>query len=192
MVNLAPDSDAERVRRARAGDQDAWRAIWMSCRPEAYRMASGMLRSREEREDAVQDTFARLFQYLHDFDPELGSLESYVASIARRVCLDRLRRLKKLGVVEKAMRDAAVEQAERPVPAEVLDALMRHLEMCIPDALGRKIMDLRMRKMRNKDIAQAIGKHPGTVSGYISRVRKCIQARMRKSQQSGDSTSSNG
>ena len=53
--------------------------------------ASGYLRDPEDIKECVNDTFAEFYRERERFDPEKGSLKLYLATIARRRAIDRLR-----------------------------------------------------------------------------------------------------
>jgi RNA polymerase sigma-70 factor, ECF subfamily len=58
-----------------------------------YSIARRML-PREEIEDAVQDVFVTLWQTAGRFEAEQGGETTWVATLARRRCIDRVRRRK--------------------------------------------------------------------------------------------------
>src|SRR6195256_6059280 len=83
--------DAELVRRARARDEAAIRAIMQSNNRRLYRIARGILRNDSEAEDVVQETYVRAFTHLQDFRGD-SSLATWLARIAMNEALGRLRR----------------------------------------------------------------------------------------------------
>lgn len=56
------------------------------------RLARRYLRLAEDVEDAVQDVFIDVWRSAERFDPSLGCEPSFVATVARRRLIDRLRR----------------------------------------------------------------------------------------------------
>ena len=57
-----------------------------------YKTARQTMPSRAEAEDAVQETFIRLWQTADRFDPARAKLVTWVMLITRRHLIDRLRR----------------------------------------------------------------------------------------------------
>lgn len=56
-----------------------------------------ILGNQEDAEDAVIETFYRVCKNLDAFNPELGTLKSWLASIARHVSADIIRRRRPIG-----------------------------------------------------------------------------------------------
>src|SRR5262249_57573923 len=93
----APASDAdnrraelELARRARRGDVAAFDDLVRRFHRPVYRFCWRLLRSADA-EDLAQDTFVRAFVHFERFDPDRPVLPWLIA-IARRLCLDVLRR----------------------------------------------------------------------------------------------------
>src|SRR5687768_1420436 len=57
-----------------------------------YGLGLRLLRDRGMAEELVQETFLRLWRSAARFDPERGSVRTFVFTIARRVAVDLLRR----------------------------------------------------------------------------------------------------
>src|SRR4051812_34866577 len=78
---------------------DAYRRL----APLALASANRVLRDEAAAEDVVQDVFMQLWQRPSNYDPERGSLASYISMIARSRALDRWR--------TRSAREHAVERS---------------------------------------------------------------------------------
>ncbi|WP_008312392.1 sigma-70 family RNA polymerase sigma factor [Leptolyngbya sp. PCC 6406] len=83
-------SDRDLVTRLRNGQMDALGALYDRYGGLVYTLALRMLTSREAAEDLTQDVFMALSQG-QQYDPDRGSLGSYLATYTRSRALDRLR-----------------------------------------------------------------------------------------------------
>lgn len=78
----------ERIAR---GDPDAVREAIEQFGALVWSLAGRVCRDRAEAEDAVQDVFISIWRSAHRYNPEVGSETTFVAVIARRRLIDRLR-----------------------------------------------------------------------------------------------------
>lgn len=85
-----PHSDYELVRRLRAGDTDALATLYDRYAPMVYTLALKMLQNGAEAEDLTQEAFVNFWQQ-QKYDPDRGSVGSYLATYIRSRALDRLR-----------------------------------------------------------------------------------------------------
>lgn len=69
-------------------DEAGLRAAFLAYGSELLGFARRSLRGLAAAEDVVQETFARAWRSRHRFDPELGSLRTWLFAIERRVLLD--------------------------------------------------------------------------------------------------------
>lgn len=91
LVASPRHDEADLVRRARARDEAAIRAIMQTNNRRLYRIARGILRNDSEAEDVVQETYVRAFTHLENFRGD-SSLTTWLARIAMNEALGRLRR----------------------------------------------------------------------------------------------------
>ena len=85
--------DADLARRARDGDETAWREIYeATCQP-LFNVLCYQTGDREAAKDLLQDTYLRALQHLDAFRGE-GTLLSWLRGIALRLATDRWRRLR--------------------------------------------------------------------------------------------------
>jgi RNA polymerase sigma-70 factor (ECF subfamily) len=79
--------------RVAAGDGTAVRACQDTFGGLVWSIARRMLGATAEAEDAVQEVFIELWRSAGRYDPERGTEVQFVATIARRRIIDRVRRL---------------------------------------------------------------------------------------------------
>ena len=84
------DPDAELVRKAQAGDLEAFEVLVERHSKRVYRTLVGLLGSPEEARDAMQDTFLKAFQHLAGFQGR-SKFSTWLLTIASNAGLQRLR-----------------------------------------------------------------------------------------------------
>lgn len=110
-ADAGPQRDLTRswALRAKAGDRLALRAIYERYAPPVRRFVRDMLRDPAAADDALQDTFVRVFQRIATLD-EPERLAGWIFGIARRVCLEHRRSVGR----RQRNTDAAEAVAEAP------------------------------------------------------------------------------
>lgn len=96
---------AELVRRAAAGERDAFAAIYERYRTRVYRFARLMSGSSSTAEDVPQEVFVTLMRTLVRYEPQRAELLTYLYGRARNVTRNQLRRERRF-----VMLDAAIEE----------------------------------------------------------------------------------
>ncbi|RFS87035.1 sigma-70 family RNA polymerase sigma factor [Actinomadura spongiicola] len=86
------DGDIRLRQRLAAGDDGALRLAYDRCSPLVYGLALRVTRSREAAEEITQDVFVSLWERPYDFDPNRGSLRTWLALLAHRRSVDWVRR----------------------------------------------------------------------------------------------------
>lgn len=75
-----------------SGDRQAFRLLYDTTSPRLYALLRGMLRTEDGAQDALQDTFFKVWQKAGSYCPERGGALPWLMSIARYRALDLLRR----------------------------------------------------------------------------------------------------
>jgi RNA polymerase sigma-70 factor (ECF subfamily) len=139
--------------------------------PLVWSLARRLSRTSADAEDAVQEIFLDLWRSAGRYDPAKASETTFVAMIARRRLIDRLRK----GGQEA---DATTALADVPEPrAEGHDALERRADAAIAARAVRSLKDEQrrflqlsvFRGMTHSEIAEATGTPLGTVKSHIRR-----------------------
>lgn len=81
------------IQRCQQGELAAFSELFTQFEARVYRLALTILQNREDAEDAVQDTFMRLFERIKHFKGD-AAFSTWLTSIVVNICRDRLRRRK--------------------------------------------------------------------------------------------------
>lgn len=87
---LAQTSDRDLVNQLRAGNTQALATLYDRYAQLVYTLALRLLQNPTEAEDLTQDVFVQFWQS-QKYDPDRGSVGSYLATYTRSRALDRLR-----------------------------------------------------------------------------------------------------
>lgn len=172
---------ADWARRVRDGDLAAFEALFRHLQPMLSRIARSIAADADEADDAVQETFARLWEQRERLDPE-RSVRAYLARSVRNRLLN-------------ASRDAATrrtllaENAEALTPrhaprpdeaahgASVAERLRRFLSE-LPDRQRTAIALTRFEGLSHLDAAAAMACSPRTVNNHIVRGLRTLRERL--------------
>lgn len=90
---MSPDADqlAAWLAAIAAGDRVAFKAFYDATSPRLFGMAMHVLRRRELAEDALQETYLRIWSQAGRYDPARGTPWPWLACILRNIALTRLR-----------------------------------------------------------------------------------------------------
>ena len=179
-MSAASDSDDRRAeldlaRRARRGDAAAFDELVRRFQRPVFRFCWRLVRSADA-EDLAQDTFVRAFVHFERFDPERPVLPWLIA-IARRLCLDLLRR-RAVAAKIPLMPIDTVTMPGPEVEASTRERL-RHLDRALADldeGPREAIILFHIEQMSYRDIAAALEVPMGTVMTWLHRGRAQLRA----------------
>lgn len=185
---VAP-SDWDLVQRTREGDREAFRELVERYQRRVAALALGMLRSREDALDVVQETFTKAYQSLDRFKGDSG-FYTWIYRIAFNLCIDHQRREGKL--VPLALEPDAT--GELPLPAggdtrrdEPFDSARsaevgRRLEAAIAELTPdhRAVILLReVEGLSYEEISRVLECPKGTVMSRLHYARRQLRARLK-------------
>ena len=166
----ADPTELELARRAHRGDTAAFDELVERFHRPVYRFCWRLLRS-SDAEDLAQDTFVRAFVHFERFDPERPVLPWLIA-IARRLCLDLLRRRKVMLRADAMPVDTPPASGPEREAAlrEQLGRLQRALDD-LDEGPREAILLFHIEGMSYRDIAAALEVPMGTVMTWLHRGR---------------------
>jgi RNA polymerase sigma-70 factor (ECF subfamily) len=165
-------SDAELVRRTRAGDTRAFEAIMRRHNRVLYRTARAILRDDAEAEDAVQEAYLRAYRGLEAFRGE-AKLSTWLVRIAANEALMRRRRRPAAEVVPM---DATVElEAGGEQGDHMLRQLLERKIDALPDDYRAVFMLRAVEELSVEETAAALGIPEATVRTRLFRARGLLR-----------------
>jgi RNA polymerase sigma-70 factor, ECF subfamily len=167
------------ARRAHRGDVAAFEALVLRFQRPVHRLCWRMLRS-STAEDLAQETFVRAFVHFDRFDPERPLLP-WLLAIARRLCLDVLRRERLMPTTAEI--PAVLDTAPGPERQASLDeevSRVQHALAGLDEGPREAILLFHLEGMSYRDIATALEVPIGTVMTWLHRGRARIKQTLEK------------
>ena len=152
------------------GDEGSLRAAYEQHSALVYRIARACLTVSADAEEVTQATFVSAWQGRSTFDPDRGTLGSWLVGIARRRTMDRLR------IMQREQRDqnAAIHAIDGSYHDTTADNVIE--QVVVADGLARlpeqqrRVLQLAFfDDLTHQQIASLIGVPLGTVKSHVRR-----------------------
>ncbi|RIK97950.1 MAG: RNA polymerase sigma factor [Proteobacteria bacterium] len=188
---LSLSEEADLVRRARAREASAVRAIIQANNRRLFRMARSILKNDAEAEDVVQETYVRAFTHLDGFRGE-SSLATWLTRIAMNEALGRLRRQHptvEWTTLEPGALEAQVIQFPLSTPPEDPERTMAQREIQtvveraideLPDAFRSVFIARVVEGLSTEETAEVLDLKPETVKTRLFRARALLRDNVEK------------
>jgi len=184
-----PD-DRELVRRAQAGDKEAFEELVRRHQHRVFAVAGGILRRREDVEDVAQQVFVKAYFSLRRFD-QRAAFSTWLYKITVNECWDLLRKKKVRPLVYES--DLSEEQAGQFSAAERLESgaqdvsdkleAQQQVENLLQGLDERDRMMLILKEVEGfaiDEIAEILDLNANTVKVRLFRARRRIVNQVRK------------
>ena len=181
-------SDETLLRMTMAGDEEAFTRLYRRLRGAVYRFARQMSGSSSVAEDVTQEVFLILLRRAELYDPQRGSLSTYLMRIARNEILRRLDRDR--AYVALAEEDSSPDKEPDEnliVRSDPLGNLMRDEEiesvrqavLALPLHYREVVVLCELEEMSYDEAAALLGCPVGTVRSRLHRARALLKQRLR-------------
>jgi RNA polymerase sigma-70 factor (ECF subfamily) len=180
-----PESDHQLFERLRAGQEQAFVALYHRRQPSLYRFALQMSGSPPVAEDVTQEVFLALLREECGYDPERGSLAAYLFGIARKLLLRQFeRRRSDVGLDTGAEEAGSAELADVSDPLADLTArerieALRRAVSSLPRRYREVVVLCDLEEMDYAEAAAALGCPIGTVRSRLHRARLLLAGKLR-------------
>lgn len=85
------------------GDEDAFKRLYDSTSGKIHAIALMILKNTEAAEEVVQETYLKVWRQATSYDASKGSPMAWMTTIVRRLAIDRIRYLNRLGKTNEAL-----------------------------------------------------------------------------------------
>jgi RNA polymerase sigma-70 factor (ECF subfamily) len=162
------------VARAKEGDQDALRFLYVSYSHNIYGYVRSIVRDEHEAEDVTQHVFAKLMTTLGKYDDRGVPFFAWLLRLARNVAIDHLRSNRMMPTEHVLDPDLSaegdVDQAET-----VRDALAT-----LPDVQREVVLLRHVVGLTPGEIADRMGRTEGSIHGLHHRGRRALKRELER------------
>lgn len=169
-------ADVDLVERCRAGDVDAFAALYREQSPRIFALARRMGGTPEEGEDLLQEIFLQAYRKLDSFKGD-SSIGTWLYRLALNHCLDyvRGRRARMDKVTETLDSETAIEPAaRRDTPIARID-LERAIDR-LPDGCREAFVLHDVEGFDHKEVGRLLGVAEGTSKSQVFKARMKLRA----------------
>jgi RNA polymerase sigma-70 factor (ECF subfamily) len=165
------------------GDPETFGAVYDALAPVAYGTSLGVLRDPDHAAEVTQEVMVEVWQTAARFDPARGSARTWVATLARRRAVDRVR-------AEQARRDRDQRDLDTTLAARPRDVVADDVARRLEGAAVRRCLDSLTSTQREavveayyggrtyREVAERLGAALPTVKSRIrdglGRLRDCL------------------
>lgn len=183
-VRQNSQNEKQLVARCLAGDQEAYRALFDYYFDELYRTAYVLMKSPADADDAVQETFIRVFQSLHTYDLD-RPFRPWIHRILLNVCKDFWKRRKWLFIPLDQVYDLRDHQTPHPEDSMLKDEELQRLAQAIRELSPKHravIVLYFLNDMRITEVAEVVGVPEGTVKSRLHHAVRALRKRLERSE----------
>jgi RNA polymerase sigma-70 factor (ECF subfamily) len=145
-----------------------------------WSLARRFTHDQAEAEDAVQEVFIDLWSHAGRYDPAVATESTFIAMIARRRLIDRLRKSKRQPGIDELTAEAAIELPSVQQDLETRDEAARAARVIAelrPEQ--QKVLELSVyHGLTHSGIAEQLGMPIGTVKTHLRRGLIAIRERL--------------
>jgi RNA polymerase sigma-70 factor (ECF subfamily) len=161
---------AQAVARAKAGDREAVRFLYMRYADNVYGYVRSIVKDHHEAEDVTQHVFAKLITAIGKYEPRAVPFSAWILRVARNVAVDHLRSRRSAPSEEIFGMDERADDVSIDRSYSVREALA-----ALPDE-QRKVVVLRhVVGLNPGEIARCMGRTESSIHGLHHRGRRALQ-----------------
>jgi RNA polymerase sigma-70 factor, ECF subfamily len=169
-------TDSDLLRLALSGDEGAFTALYRLRHAPVYRFALQMTGSVVIAEDVTQEVFMALLECGRRFDPERGTLASFLYGIARNLVL---RRIEKERETESVTEFAAEDDVLGDLTRRETIGQVRRAVLSLPAAYREAVVLCDLQDLSYEAAAVALDCPVGTVRSRLNRGRAMLAKKLR-------------
>jgi RNA polymerase sigma-70 factor, ECF subfamily len=177
-VDRAAHSDvivARAVARAKEGDSDAIRYLYLRYSDNVYSYVRAILHDEHEAEDVTQHVFAKLMTAISKYEQRTSPFAGWLLRLAHNAAIDHLRGGRRITPAEEIFGEdeRAGDDGER-------EACLRQALSTLPEEQRRVVVLRHVIGLTPPEIAERTGHSESSVHGLHHRGRRALQDELRR------------
>jgi RNA polymerase sigma-70 factor, ECF subfamily len=181
MAEPERSRDLELLRRFRAGDRDAFTAIYRANQTAVFRFALHMTCDRMKATEITQDVFVWLIHHPGDFDPARGELGAFLIGVTRKLLHRYQQNERRLVAFTEAPRDAVYQPCHAESCGDEAAELRRAIA-ALPQRYREAVVLCDLEDKSYEEAASAMDCAVGTVRSRLHRARDLLARKLRSRQ----------
>lgn len=168
--------EAELMRRIGQGDRGAFDELYARYSRPLFSYAYKFLKDRMLAEEALQDAFVKIWRTASRYDPALSRPFSWAVLVTKRLCIDKLRRLRPESVVEDplALQSTEDHRSQEQLPSDAVAnreqaGTLRSMLEKLPQAQKESLSLALSKGLTQQEISDALNMPLGTVKTSMRR-----------------------
>ncbi len=167
--SLADDSDL--LAAIAAGREAALGALYDRFHRQCFAFALRILAAESDAEEAVQETFVRIWRSAQLYDPARAGVPNWVLSITRNLCLDELRRRRRrapeLWSLEGALEHPAADRTDVEAERAIIGAQVRAAMQSLPSEQRSAVELVYFHGLTSQEVGKLLAVPPPTVRSRL-------------------------
>jgi RNA polymerase sigma-70 factor (ECF subfamily) len=163
------------VARAKEGDSDAIRYLYLRYSDNVYSYVRSILRDDHEAEDVTQHVFAKLMTVIGKYEPREVPFAGWLLRLAHNVAIDHLRGGNRMTPAEEIYGEH--QRGDQDVER---DACLRQALSSLPEEQRRVVVLRHVVGLTPLEIAERTGHTESSVHGLHHRGRRALQDELRR------------
>jgi RNA polymerase sigma-70 factor (ECF subfamily) len=187
--------EARLAKLARNGDRNAFAELVELYKDKIFHLAYRMLNNKQEAEDAVQETFLRVYTNLHRYD-ENQKFSTWIFRIGTNLCIDKLRRRKNTYSLDAEMPDGEgndyyamlpshEDTPEKQVIVSETQEQIRQAIETLPEKYKSVVILRYLHDMSLQEISDVLDMPVTTIKTRVHRGREYLRKRLEQEDQVG-------
>jgi len=162
------------VKRAKEGDQDAFRALYDRNVDRIFRLCFRMVGEEELAREVTQDAFVRVWECLDQFRGD-AAFSTWLHSVAVSVVLNRLRKIDRHRKRERSLEDVSHLGDRRKDPEPGIRERLKAAVDGLPEIYRTVFLMYDLEGYPHKEIAETLGVAVGTSKARLFRARELLR-----------------
>ena len=170
----ATASSRQAVARAKEGDQEAVRFLYMQYADNVYGYVRSIVRDEHEAEDVTQHIFAKLMTVIVKYDQRSVPFFAWLIRLSHNAAIDHLRTLR----VDAVRGDLRRRRARRRRVASTARTAVHEALAALPEEQREVVVLRHVVGLTPGEIATAMGRSESSVHGLHHRGRRALQTEL--------------